>query len=246
MKALIMAAGRGTRISRHIDGKPKCTLDIGGNVTLIQDTCMKLRKRGIDDVAIVVGYRGDVIRALFPGDEVMFFTNPFYDVTNSIASAWFARDFIAGDDILFMNGDVFFEIALLDKILETTVSPVLFSDETRKEEADYKLYYEHGRLIKYGKDLTGDWITGEYIGIARVNSPLLRVFTQRLEVLISQQKHALWWEDVLYSLSSEMNINVRDVSGLFWAEVDYIEDYNRIMHYRAVARNVRLNSKGQD
>lgn len=232
MKALIMAAGKGTRISRHIGGKPKCTLNIGNGLTLIEDTVEKLRDGGISEIALVLGYQADVIRDLLADKQVAFFYNPFFDVTNSIASAWFAMDFILGDDILILNGDVFFESSILDMILETSQNPVLFSDETRKEEADYKLYYENGRLLKYGKDLQGDDITGEYIGIARINNDLLPLFCRRLEALINEQKHNCWWEDVLYSLSQEIPINVKDVGGLFWGEVDYIEDYNRIMEYR--------------
>ncbi len=230
-----MAAGRGTRISRHIGGRPKCTLSIGNGLTLIEHTVEELRAGGVNDIALVVGYQAHVVRTLLAGKGVMFYHNPFFDVTNSIASAWFAMDFIRDDDILVLNGDVFFEGDLLDMMLATTVNPVLFSDETRKEEADYKLCYEDGRLLKYGKELQGEDITGEYIGIARINADLLPVFRQRLNELINSQEHALWWEDVLYSLSQEMTINVKDVGGLFWAEVDYIEDYNRIMKHRNLA-----------
>lgn len=232
MRALIMAAGKGTRISRHIGGRPKCTLNIGEGLTLIEDTVEKLKGGGISEIALVVGYQADVIRDLLADQQVTFFHNPFFDVTNSIASAWFAMDFISDDDILILNGDVYFEEAILDMILATTLNPVLFSDETRKEEADYKLYYENGQLLKYGKELQGNDITGEYIGIARINSNLLTLFRERLRVLIDAQKHDCWWEDVLYSLSKEVPVHVKDVGGLFWGEVDYIEDYNRIMEYR--------------
>lgn len=236
MKALIMAAGKGTRIARHIGEKPKCTLNIGGGLTLIEDTVEKLIGSGINEIALVVGYQANIIRSLFIEKPVTFFYNPFFDVTNSIASAWFAIDFISCDDILILNGDVYFEEAILDMVLSTTLNPVLFSDETRKEEADYKLYYENGQLLKYGKELQGDNITGEYIGIARINSNLLITFRERLKALINTQKHDYWWEDVLYSLSKETPINVKNVGGLFWGEVDYIEDYDRIMEYRRIMR----------
>lgn len=55
MKAILMAAGRGTRISRTIDDKCKCTLDIGGQ-SLIRHTVEMLIKNNIE-VHIVVGYK---------------------------------------------------------------------------------------------------------------------------------------------------------------------------------------------
>lgn len=231
MKALIFAAGRGTRISRYLNGNPKCTVKIGDE-PLIHYTVRLLKQHGVENIALVVGYQHQVIRDVLKDMDVLFYYNPFFDVTNSIASAWFARDFIMGDDILFMNGDVFMEEALLHELLEQACDDsVLFSDESRKEEADYKLYYEKGRLMKYGKELTGTDVTGEYIGVARFSRDFLPQFTGRLDAMISTQQHGVWWENVLYSLSAYRFVEVRDIQGLFWAEVDYIEDYERIAEF---------------
>ena len=50
--------------------------------------------------------------------------------------------------------------------------------------------------------------------------------------MINKQQHYLWWENALYELSKEKDIYVRDVEGRFWAEVDYMEDYERILKFR--------------
>ena len=62
MRVLILAAGRGTRISRYLSGKPKCTVDIGNGLCLIQYTVELLKSRGIDRIGIVLGYQSQVIR----------------------------------------------------------------------------------------------------------------------------------------------------------------------------------------
>ena len=84
MKVLILAAGRGTRISRYLSGNPKCTVDIGGGQCLIQYTVDLLHSRGVKEIGIVLGYKQQVIRDVLEGKGVTFFYNPFYDVTNSI------------------------------------------------------------------------------------------------------------------------------------------------------------------
>lgn len=234
MKILILAAGRGTRISRYLSGNPKCTVDIGNGEKLISYTVKLLQSRGITDIGIVLGYKGHVIRDVLEGMKVQFFENPFYDVTNSIASAWFAKDFIAGDDCLIMNGDVYLEDKLLDKILEAKKSPLMFSDESRRETADYKFYYEDGILKKYGKELEGDDITGEYIGIGYFSKDFMEKFVVTMEDMISHQEHSVWWENVVYRISDSEPVYVQDVSGHFWAEVDYIEDYERILEHRGM------------
>ena len=53
----------------------------------------------------------------------------------------------------------------------------------------------------------------------------------RLNKLINKQKHGYWWEDIFYRSITEKTVFVKDINGTFWAEVDYIEDYERIKEY---------------
>ena len=232
MKVLLLAAGRGTRISRYLNGNPKCTVDIGGE-KLIQYTIKMLNKKGITDIALVLGYRSDIIKETLKDFNVKYYYNPFFDVTNSIASAWFARDFL-DDDVIIMNADVYLEEGLLDHILQNHDSVVMFADGSRKEEADYKFKYDNGILKKYGKELTGDDITGEYVGVGKFSKAFMSDFKDVLESMINRQEHNVWWENVIYSMTDERDIKVDDIKGSFWAEVDYIEDYERILKYRNV------------
>ena len=241
MKVLILAAGRGTRISRYLSGNPKCTVDIGGE-QLIQYTIKLLQKKGITDIGIVLGYRGDIIRECLKDFNVRYYVNPFYDVTNSIASAWFAKEFLSAyDDTIIMNGDVYMEEGLLDHILATEKSPVMIADGTRKEEADYKFFYQDGILYKYGKELTGADISGEYVGIGRFDKDFMPVFMKKMDEMISMQRHSVWWENILYDMVGSRDIFVEEINGLFWAEVDYIEDYERILKFRGYQADFSLH-----
>lgn len=232
MKVLLLAAGRGTRISRYLNGNPKCTVDIGEE-RLIEYTLDLFHRKGITEIAMVLGYRQEVIRKVVGDRKVKFYYNPFFDVTNSIGSAWFAREFLEDcDDTLIMNADVYLQEELLDRIMACKKSPVMFADGSRKEEADYKFCYHNGILEKYGKELTGDDITGEYIGIGKFSKEFMPVFLQKLNAMICSQQHSVWWENILYSMvGSEQPVYVEEIDGLFWAEVDYIEDYQRILKH---------------
>ena len=237
MKVLLLAAGRGTRISRYLSGNPKCTVDIG-NEKLIQYTIRMLNQKGITDIAMVLGYRADIIKEALKDYDVKYYYNPFFDVTNSIASSWFAKDFL-DDDIIIMNADVFLEEKLFDYILLQKESPVMFADSSRKEEADYKFKFENGVLLKYGKELEGDDISGEYVGIGKFSKDFLKEFIPQLDKMINEQQHSVWWENVVYEISEQKDIYVNDVKGMFWAEVDYIEDYERILNFRGVKSNLQ-------
>lgn len=241
MKALLMAAGRGTRIGRYIEGRPKCTVDIG-ETTLIEYTIQELLKYGVDEMGMVLGYHNEEIKKILEKYDIKYYYNYFYNVTNSIASAWFARDFM-DDDIILMNADVYLEESLIKEVFEEKKSPVLFSDSSRKEEADYKFYYEDGQLIKFGKELDGADVSGEYVGVAKINKEFLPLFLKRLQEMIEEEKYNMWWEDVLYSYVGEEKIYINDINGMFWDEVDYIDEYEQILKHRGYEINFDISVK---
>jgi L-glutamine-phosphate cytidylyltransferase len=226
MKAILLAGGRGTRISRYVGEKPKCTLDIGG-IPLIRHTVEMLLNNQID-VSVVVGYNKEMVIDALEGLNVKFYYNPFFNVTNSIASLWFAKKELSRDDIILANADVFWEQDILDIVLDDKQDQVMLMDTSRC--MDYLFKCEGNKLIANGKDLED--FTGEYVGIAKISENFLNRFVGRLDLMIGKQMHNLWWENILYSFKEELDINVKDINGRFWSEIDFIEDYNRIVEYR--------------
>lgn len=222
-----MAAGVGSRISKYID-KPKCTLDIE-DTTIIAHTVDMLKKNGMD-VGVSVGYDYKVVQEALKGRDVTYFYNPFYGVTNSMASLWFAKDFLT-DDTLLMNADVYWGQDILNDLLCDKRDVVMLADESRVNYGDYFFSVKDGVIENFGKELSVGERTTEYVGIAKISSNFIHVFKKRLETLIEHGKYDLWWENTLYEYISETPVYVRDVSQFFWAEVDYIEDYRRIQNY---------------
>ena len=238
MKAIILAAGKGTRISKFIDEKPKCMVDVGGQV-LIEYTVDMLRSKGIEEIIIVVGYKADVIKEHLKDKNVTFVYNPFFDVTNGIASIWFAKDYLVdNEETMIMSGDVYLEPEIVDELINFEKSPVLLADSSRRLEADYRYYYEDGILKKYGKDLSVEETTGECLGVAKLSADFVSVYRNHMIDMINSQCHSVWWENVLYDLSSSMNVYIHDVAGIFWSEVDYVEDYRRIIKYRSEKKGI--------
>lgn len=233
MKAIIMAAGVGSRLKKQLGNQPKCCTPVGEEI-LIERMLRLLAGHGIRDVALVLGYQSEVVIGRLRGKTTArFYLNPFFNVTNSIASLWFAREELDGqDDVVILNGDLFFEPGLLDVAQAAQGEVVMLADPRRAQEADYRFGYERGVLRRYGKNLSADETTGEYIGVAKLRRSFVGTFRAGLEVLISAQQHTLWWEDVLYNLcATQRTIHVAEVTEAFWAEVDYIEDYDRIQAF---------------
>ena len=231
MNAIIMAAGVGSRISRHVD-KPKCLLEIEGKSILSRTVDMLLR----NDVTpvVVAGYQHQQIESNLTGRDIAILHNPFYRVTNSLGSLWFAREYIPQDDtLLLMNADVFWEQDIMDILLDEQKEAVLLADSSlsRLQNGDYFFGCDGEKIVKYGKELTRSIRTHEYVGVGKVEPSFLPFFKAKMEQLIEAEHYDYWWENILYSCSEERDVYIRDIAGHFWAEVDYIEDYERIMEY---------------
>ena len=100
MKAIILAAGKGSRISDKIGGVPKSTLKLKDGTPIIRREVINMLDRGITPI-LCVGYKKKLIVEALSGLDVKYYNNPFYSITNNIVSLWFARDEFDGkDDIL--------------------------------------------------------------------------------------------------------------------------------------------------
>ncbi len=229
MRAFLLAAGRGTRISKSIPDIPKCTLDIGGK-PLVLRTVEMLLARGVE-VTIIVGYRHWCIREALKDLPVNIVYNPFFDVTNSIGSLWMAKDGLVADDTIIANADVFWSKDLFDFVCAQTQDVFMLADKERVVDGDYFFYTEDGIIRKYGKELTLENRTCEYVGIAKLSADFVPAFKGKLEEKVGRQEHGFWWENVLYDMTADRDIYAVDVDGRFWAEIDFIEDYNRILKY---------------
>jgi len=229
MKAIIMAAGVGKRLLGLNMNKPKCLLTAGSE-TLIRRSVNLLVNKGISDITVIVGYEADLIRNELKND-VAYFENPHFLTTNSIMSLWYAKDLLE-DNVLLLNGDLYYEHGILDYAKNQTNAVVMLADSTRIDNADYRFGFIGNQINRFGKHLTNQETDGEYVGIVRIDQCFIKTFKQTLEEMITAGKSNIWWEDVLYSfISKQIPIHFYDVAGTFWSEVDTLQDYNYLQNW---------------
>ena len=232
-----MAAGVGSRLS-DAPHDPKCTLNIGEG-SVISHTMDILRDKGVEP-HMVIGYERNKVRAaLSDYPEVIFHENPFYRATNSIGSLWIARSVITsaitkGEDLLLANADVYWTSDMLDLLRGVSDECVMLCDRTRALTGDYFFHLEDGYITEYGKKLPPERRDCEYVGISFVRASFLPTFLGHLDKLIWKEDYNMWWEDVLYDACDVHPVRGLDVDGRFWSEIDYIEDYQRILDHLGV------------
>jgi choline kinase len=113
MKALILAAGRGSRMGKETDDKPKCLVTVG-NRTLLSRLCDNFEANGLKDIAAVTGYLANKIQ---DPRLTRIFHNPAWDKTNMLASMLEARELFESDDVLVTYADIFYTPELLQNMI---------------------------------------------------------------------------------------------------------------------------------
>lgn len=121
MKAIILAAGMGSRLKELTKENPKCMIEIDGE-TLIKKLLFQLDKNSLEEIIVVLGYKKEVLRnyinQLKLKTPIKFIDNKVYDTTNNIYSLYLAREEMKNNDILLIESDLIFDDKILEKILK--------------------------------------------------------------------------------------------------------------------------------
>jgi L-glutamine-phosphate cytidylyltransferase len=132
LKAIILAAGMGTRLGKYTDSLPKCMLEFNGK-TLIQRQVDALRAVGITDITIVRGYMPNKINI----EGVKYRYSPHYNKTNMVETLFCAEDEMEENDgILICYADILYQEDILKKIISSNVDIGVAVDE------DYWEYWQ--------------------------------------------------------------------------------------------------------
>ncbi len=234
MRAIILAAGKGSRISSDIGGVPKCTLPLLDGTPIIRRSVKMMLELGIEP-AICVGYKGKKIKEALEDLSVRYYENPFYSVTNNIASLWFTLPEIDGkDDILLLSGDLYYPKSFLEKALAAKGNLTMFVDSGRIQDGDFYFHLDEGGYVDdFGAKLPLQMRYCEYMGISKIAATFVPSFAERLLEYVDREEYTLYFENIIlsYSKSHEQKINLVDVAGEFWCEYDYFEDYQRILKH---------------
>ena len=244
-KALIIAAGLGSRLKKYTENLPKCMLDFGGK-TLLERQLDAYKKNGIKDISLIRGYKKEKIN--YKG--IRYFENPDYKNNNILNSIFYGEDVINGN-IIISYSDILFDPIVVKRTLETDhdISVVVDIDWRgyyvgRKDhpisEAENVIFNSNNEVEKIGKINTGkEEVHGEFIGMIKLSNRGADLFKQhfnRLKKIYWNkpfQRAKIFQKAYLTDLIQELvdiGVKVHCViieSG--WKEIDTVEDYKKAL-----------------
>ena len=227
MNAIILAAGKGTRL----DGaavKPKCLVQVGG-LTLLRRQIDALRSAKVNKIVVVIGFAGDSIREEC-GRDITFVENVEFAHTSSLYSLWLARDFLS-EGFVVLNSDVLFHPQLLMGLIESSRQDALLVSYVNKEtplgDEEMKVKVRDELVVDISKQMDPVDADGENVGIVKFSAGGARLLIEYMDQLISNGGAREWAPRAFLEFSRHHPLYALSTRGLPWIEIDFPEDYQR-------------------
>lgn len=230
MQAIIMAAGKGSRLGNITAGNPKAFAEIKGR-KLIEYNLQILKKYGIHDIIIVTGYCCEAFEELTKNmDGIHLIFNPFYEMVNVLGSFYMGMEALK-DDFIYLHADTLCEPMIFEKLvyIGLDADAILPVDYGSCDEEAMKVKTRNGNIVQITKQMPTREAEGEFIGMASFRKELIPSLKAKTKELLKEKKFNEYFESAIQKLISEKDYRIKAVptEGAFWTEIDFEEDYKK-------------------
>jgi L-glutamine-phosphate cytidylyltransferase len=248
MRAIILAAGRGSRMGQLADERPKCLVEFGGK-PLIERQVAALLGGGAQTVGVVRGYRAEMIEL----PDLTYFHNERWAETNMVMSLATAAEWLKAGPVIVSYADIFYRHELVRDLAAASGDLVITYDRAWRSlwnrrfvdplaDAETFRADASGRLIEIGNKASSiDEIWGQYMGLLKFTPQGWRHVEARLATLDAQTRDRLDMTGILQRLLRQ-NVAIGTIStDGQWGEIDSPND---LAIYERMAKDRELLLEG--
>ena len=244
-KAIIIAAGLGSRMKGHTEDKPKCMLEFGDK-TLLQRQMEAYAENGVSDIHLIRGYKKEKITY----EGITFHQNPDFESNNILNSLFYAEEAIDGH-VIVSYSDILFEPHVVGRLLQSRHDISIVVDIEWREyyvgrkdhpmvEAENVIFDADNNVVEIGKILTGkEDVHGEFIGMMKFTPRGAEIFKRHF-----QRAKKLFWDKPFQRAQTFQKAYLTDMIQEMtdlgvpincviiergWKEIDTTEDYEKAL-----------------
>lgn len=225
MKALILAAGVGSRLAPLTDHMPKSLVEVNGTPILMKQI-ENLHACGITDITVVSGYLSHVLADAVGGKypEIRILESTEYAATNNMYSAYLAKETMAGQGFLMMNADVFFDASVIRALVDCPHPNAIVVDVGRYMEESMKVMERNGKLTAIAKTIPPEQALGCSIDVYKFSPAAADAFFAKCgEYIEANNDRKQWSEVALNDILADADFYSCPLDGR-WMEIDNRED----------------------
>ncbi|MBQ7266088.1 MAG: NTP transferase domain-containing protein [Firmicutes bacterium] len=226
MTYIILAAGKGNNLHPLTLKYPKTSYKLDEETTVLQRMVRTIRKADKNaEIVIVIGYKANDVKTELEGENVKFVINPFYEVTNSISSVWFARDYLERENVTIVHGDVVFSDEIIEEYLtKPTNYPYVIIDSSYIRQGAYNVVTQGDKILVMSKKL--EHFSANYCCITKLDPVSSRLLKQEVDSMINGDMYDQYFEDSLVQMIMfhDFELYCHDIAGKAWSEVNGVDD----------------------
>jgi len=228
MRALILAAGRGSRMGPLGNDRPKCLVELDGR-PLLERQLAALARGGADEIGIVRGYRSEMLNL----SGITYFDNPRWAQTNMVMSLAAAAEWLRAGPVIVSYADIFYRSGLVRGLADSSGSLVIAYDRewrrlwTRRfsdplSDAETFRIGARAELLEIGGKTTRiEDIEGQYMGLLKFTPPAWNAIEAVLREIDAPVRDAMDMTGLLRRLLAAKTVPI----GTFgtagqWGEID--------------------------
>lgn len=225
MTYIILAAGKGTSLQPLTLKTPKSLYKLDRNTTVLQRMVRLIRKYDVNaEIVVVAGFLYEQIVRELERENVKIVRNPFYAVTSSIASLWFAKKYLERDNITIINSDIVAEDKLVEEVFcKKTDIPYVLVDSS-KTEGKYNVQVNDDKVCVMSKSLSAFY--AQYVSVTKLDAVSARFLIEEIENMVNGEMYNQLFEDALVQMifENDFDLYYKDIKDYSWAEVDNVDD----------------------
>ena len=225
MKAIILAAGKGSRLTKERKISHKSLLKIN-NLSLIERQIKILKKNNISEIWVVTGHNSEHIKQEIAKYGVNFLYNRNYKKTDTLESFLMAKH-VMNDEMITLYADVIFEEEVFLDLLNTEKFDITLSIQKIKcNEEDMKTHVKGNLVEKIDKKLQTEFSNSRYAGIAKFSKNGCKIFKNVLEKFEEQKcldgDISKVFEEII---KNELPIHANFTDDRIWINVNTINSF---------------------
>ena len=226
MKAIILAAGMGTRMHPMTVNCPKGMLELNG-YSVLEHQIKLLKKCGIDKIEIITGYQNHKIEKHIANDAKYYFY-PNYRETNNLYTLNYHLNLLK-EDLLILFSDVLISPKSLNKLLNNNLDFALLVDMDKCDESTMRVVIENNKISDIGSHIIPKDGDGNFIGIAKFSNQGSKLLKNKIKSLTENGMYTNdYYTIAVAKLAMErQNIIPVNIDGLPWMEIDTYDEYQK-------------------
>ncbi len=242
MTYIILVAGQGKNLQPLTLSYPKTLYKLDGDTTVLQRLVRSIRKYDKEaEIVIVAGFMYKHIQKELEDDNVQFIHNPFYEVTSSMGSLWFAKEYLQRENVTIINGDIVMSDYLMNNVICThTDMPCILLDSTKNYGNKYNVQVQGDKVCVMSKNLTN--FLGNYASVTKLDAVSSRFVLEQLTLMVNEGMYNLFYEDALVQMIFDKNFELyyKDIKDYQWTEIDCVDDLLKARQIQIESRELKV------